>query len=383
MKRALILASVASMIDQFNMNNIQLLLDAGYRVEVIANFENGNTISQDRIMDLKKRLKEKEVDVCHVPIPRSIFDIKGILSSLKIVEDKCNSNLYTLVHCHSPIGGVIARMAARKARNRGTKVIYTAHGFHFYKGAPIKNWILFYPIEKICSLWTDILVTINKEDFIFAKSHMEHTNVKYVPGVGVDTETFREANTDKRKKREELNIPAAALVLFAVGELNRNKNHEVIVRALGMINNDKIHYVIAGKGNCEKALLELASEKNVNLHLLGYRTDVTQLYQMADIFVFPSLREGLSVSLMEAMASGLPCVVSRIRGNIDLIDSKGGYFHEPDDIRGFANSIRILIDNPDLRQKFQCHNQKIIRKYDVKEVNEMMKEIYFGNNSNK
>ena len=176
--RALILASVASMIDQFNMQNIQLLLDNGYDVDVVCNCKTGNTISDERIQDMIKRLADKGVPVIHVPIPRKISDVNGIKESLKQVKKLCDENHYNILHCHSPIGSVVARQAAKSARKNGTKVIYTAHGFHFYKGAPKKNWMIFYPIEKYYSKFTDTLITINKEDYEFAKNHMNAGRVE-------------------------------------------------------------------------------------------------------------------------------------------------------------------------------------------------------------
>lgn len=378
MKKALILASVASMIDQFNMQNIQLLQNEGYHVDVIANFEQGNTISQERIVELKNRLAEKNVDVYHIPIPRKIFDIKGIWNSLVEVRKKCNDNKYDLVHCHSPIGGVIARLGAKKARKKGTKVIYTAHGFHFYKGAPKKNWLIFYPIEKICAHWTDVLITINKEDYTFAQKKMKAGSIEYIPGIGVDTDKFNLKDFDKESKKEELGFPNDAIVLLSVGELNKNKNHEIIIKALSNLNNQSIHYVVAGRGDLGNHLTKLADDLGVSLHLLGYRTDIPELYNMADIFVFPSFREGLSVSLMEAMATSLPCVVSRIRGNVDLIqNNKNGYLCKPNDVDSFAEAIAMLAANKQLREEMGKNNREVIREFDLHKVCNIMKKIYF------
>lgn len=374
--KALIVASVASMIDQFNMQNIQLLLDNGYQVDVTCNCKEGNTISDERVQSLIKRLADKGVPVIHVPIPRKITDVKGIANSIVQVKKMCDENHYNLLHCHSPIGSVVARVAARDARNRGTKVIYTAHGFHFYKGAPKQNWVLFYPVEKICSKWTDVLITINTEDYEFAKKHMNAGRVEYIPGVGVDTKKFQLENFDRAAKRAELGIKDDDFFILSVGELNQNKNQEVIVRAIAKLNNPKIHYFIAGKGDKADYLQELAKELNVDLHLLGYRTDIVELLNTADVYAFPSYREGLSVALMEAMSAGLPCVVSKIRGNVDLIeDGKGGYLCCPNDVDEFADGIKKLIENRGIRCK---HNQDIMEKYDVRVVIERIKIIYFG-----
>ena len=377
--KALIVASVASMIEQFNMQNIQLLLDNGYCVDVACNCKEGNTISDERVQNLIERLADKGVPVIHVPIPRKITDIKGIFDSLIQVKKLCDENHYDLLHCHSPIGSVVARLAAKKARKQGTKVIYTAHGFHFYKGAPKQNWLIFYPVEKICSKWTDVLITINKEDYIFAKKHMDARQVEYIPGVGVDTEKFKLNDFDKDRKRLELGIEKDDIFILSVGELNQNKNQEVIVKAIARLNNPKIHYFIAGKGDKEQYLKELADQLGVNLHLLGYRTDIVELLNTADIFAFPSFREGLSVALMEAMAAGLPCVVSRIRGNVDLIENGvNGDVCMYDSIEEYKRKIENLIKNMDIREKYSDKSKEKIHLYDKNKVMKELKKIYFA-----
>lgn len=375
--KALILASVASMIDQFNMQNIQLLLDNGYQVDVACNCKEGNTISDERVQSMIKRLADKGVPVIHVPIPRKITDVKGISKSITQVKKMCDENQYNLLHCHSPIGSVVARLAAKNARKSGTKVIYTAHGFHFYKGAPKQNWILFYPVEKICSRWTDVLITINKEDYAFAKKHMNAGRVEYIPGVGVDTKKFQLENFDKDRKRKELGIKDDDFFILSVGELNQNKNQEVIVRAIAKLNNPKIHYFIAGKGDKADYLKELAKKMNVNLHLLGYRTDIVELLNTADVYAFPSYREGLSVALMEAMAAGLPCVVSKIRGNVDLIeDGKGGYLCDTHDVDGYSMHIEEMMKNKNSMKKFSDYNSQIMKGFDIGVVRENIKDAY-------
>ena len=376
--KALMLASVASMIDQFNMQNIQLLLDNGYQVDVACNCKEGNTISDERVQSMIKRLADQGVPVIHVPIPRNITDVKGIYKSITQVKKMCDENHYNLLHCHSPIGSVVARIAARNARKSGTKVIYTAHGFHFYKGAPKKNWILFYPVEKICSRWTDVLITINKEDYGFAKKHMSAGRVEYVPGIGVDTKKFQLENFDRIAKRQELGIKEDDFFVLSVGELNQNKNQEVIVRAIAKMNNSKIHYFIAGKGEKADYLQELAKQLGVNLHLLGYRTDIVELLNTADVYAFPSYREGLSVALMEAMAAGLPCVVSKIRGNVDLIENGvGGYLSQPSDIEGFMLAMNELVSQKNNRNQYSDNNKKTVKNFDTEYVVNRVRKIYF------
>lgn len=374
--RALILASVASMIDQFNMQNIQLLLDNGYDVDVACNCKVGNTISDERVQELIQRLDAKGVPVIHVPIPRKITDVRGIQASLVQVKKLCDSHSYQLLHCHSPIGSVVARLAASHARKKlGTKVIYTAHGFHFYKGAPKQNWAIFYPIEKMCSVLTDVLITINQEDYAFAQKHMNAGKIEYIPGVGVDTEKFYIDGFDAAAKKAELGIASDDILILSVGELNQNKNQEVVIRAIAKLRNAKIHYFIAGKGDKEQYLADLAKKSGVNLHLLGYRTDVIELLNAADIFAFPSFREGLSVALMEAMAAGLPCVASEIRGNVDLIDEDGGFLCKPDDADAFGKGIQELM-NAEKRTAMGKHNQIVMHGFDVHRIMGRVSKVY-------
>lgn len=270
---------------------------------------------------------------------------------------------YDIVHCHTPIAGMVARIACKKIRNDGLRVVYTAHGFHFYKGAPFKNWLLYYPIEKMCSKWTDVLITINKEDYSLAIKKMRAKSVEYIPGVGIDKEKFELQKVDLLRKREELHLPKKAKVILSVGELNKNKNHRIVIEALGKIKNKTYYYLIAGEGKEKDSLQKLALSLNVNLILLGYRKDVASLYRIADLYILPSFREGLNVSLMEAISSGCPAIASKIRGNIDLLpDSLCFNPHNSADIIHLLNSAISPVNLPDA--------------FDYKHINSSIKSIY-------
>lgn len=379
MKKALMMAHVASMIDLFNMDNIHILQDMGYKVDVACNFESGSVTSQDRVNEFKQELISQGINVYHIPVPRSITAISNIIESYRILKRLINNNHYEIVHCQSPIGGVIARLACKKARKHGTKVIYVAHGFHFYKGASVKNWILYYPIEKYCARYTDCLITMNKEDYNIAIKKMKKANlIKYIPGVGINLQEISNINVDKDSKRKELGIPVDSTVIVSVGELNKNKNHEVIIRALSKINNLDIHYIICGKGPLKDYLIKLSKELHLdgNIHILGYRKDVIEILKASDIFAFPSIREGLSVSLMEAMAAGLPVVCSEIRGNADLIrKGENGYLFKPHNINEISITISKVINN---RKNFGDINIQIAKKHDVDVANNIMKNIYLN-----
>ena len=376
--KALMLASVASMIDLFNEDNINILLDYGYSVDVMANFEEGSITSAERVAQYKQERVDREVCVYNVPIPRSLFKIRNIFSSYKMIKAKVDKENYNLVHCHSPIGGVVCRLACRKARKRGTKVIYTAHGFHFFKGAPLKNWILFYPVEKMCAKVTDILITINGEDYSRAKA-WKSVDVKYVPGIGVHTDRFSLDAVEDSSLREQLNFTTDDFVFMSTGQISVRKNQEAIIRAISKINNPKIKYLIVGTGELEKQLKLLAKELNVENRIIfaGYRGDVNKLLRVVDAFIFPSLQEGLPVALMEAMASGLPVICSNIRGNTDLIQhGEGGYLVEPRDYSGYAEAMLELYDNYDNLEEMRRVNIETMKSFDTKVINEKMKKIY-------
>lgn len=378
MKRALMIASVASMIDQFNMDNLKILINLGYKVDVACNFKYGSSTSQERVMKLKKKLNDIGVNTYHVSVPRSPFSFKELFYSYKRINELLRKNQYSIVHCHSPIGGAITRLAAKKYRKKsGLKVIYTAHGFHFYSSAPAINWLLYYPVERFLARYTDILITINREDYNRAKKFK--TEVKYIPGVGVDTNNFQTISVNRLSKMEELGIPKDAYVILSVGEVNKNKNHEVIIRSLANINNSNMHYIICGKGALDNFLKNLAKSLGIlsQVHLLGYREDVHEIYKIADLFAFPSYREGLGLSAIEAMASGLPLVTSNVHGIKDYsINGETSLSCKPDDVDCFTKAIKKFSSDKQFSEMISNRNLVLSKKFDSNLVNNKMKEIY-------
>lgn len=366
-KKALQLASVASMIDQFTIPNIKILQSLGYQVDVVADFTNPGTITNERALDLRNRLKEIHVNVFDIAIPRSL-NPNAIYSSYKAVRQLIKQEQYKIIHCHSPIGGAICRLAAKSERKNKCKVIYTAHGFHFYSGAPIKNWMVYYPIEKILSRYTDVLITINKDDYKLAKNKFNSLHTMYVPGIGVDIQKFTRLEIGRGKIRTELGIHDDQIMLLSVGELNVNKNHINVIRALKNLNN--IVYVIVGKGDLHDELAQEADKYSIDLRLVGYRTDVVDFYSAADVFVLPSIREGLNVSLMEAMSSGLAATCGRIRGNIDLIKEPLFSPEKVDEIR------KAVIEAIEHKEKLGSINKEKIKNFSTEIVNKKMINIY-------
>ena len=291
---------------------------------------------------------------------------------------------YDLIHCHTPVGAMIARLAALSARKKGTKVIYTAHGFHFFKGAPLLNWLLFYPVEWLLAPVTDVLITINKEDHARALKQLHAKRIEYVPGVGIRTEKFRSLLVDRREKRGSLGYGDEDFLLLTVAEMTANKNHITILKALALLKDKEefrnIHYLICGRGEMWASLEESARELGISDHVnfLGYRTDAPELYQACDLFLFVTLREGLSVSLMEAMSSGMPIICARIRGNTDLIDDGvSGVFSE-NTPEAVAEHILELYRNPEGRKALGRAASEKALLFDEKNVLQQVKDIYLS-----
>lgn len=397
-KKALMIATVPSMIGQFNMANIQILLDLGYEVHVACNFDDRSVWTENRVEELRKQLDDLGVKYFQIDFARSPKHVRKLAESYKEIEELLFREKYTLVHVHTPVAAAEVRLAAKdynyaierrvkegKSAPERLRVIYTAHGFHFYDGAPKKNWIIYYPIEKELSRWTDILITINKEDYIRAKNEFHAKEVVYIPGVGIDTHKYGfKILTDEQiqEDRKNIGIKDDQVWILSVGEMNENKNHETVIKAIGELSDDdkkKVFYTIAGQGDKQEELQKLIDTLNLqdNVKLLGFRDDVPKLYDAADIFIHPSFREGLSVALMEAMSSGLPVIASRIRGNVDLVDDEGGELFDPKSVEECKKAIKSLLDKTtEERASAGLYNRNKIKHFDSETVEKAIKEEY-------
>jgi len=363
-KRILIVSTVSRQFYLFEQGNIEVLKTLGYEVHCAANFEDAN-----------ERLDALDIIRQSFDIQRSPFSLKNIKAYDQLRKIMKSEN-FDVIHCHSPMGGVLARLAAKSLGS--SPVIYTAHGFHFYDGAPHKNWLVYYNIEKYLSKYTDIIVTINKEDYERAKT-FSSKKVIAVPGIGVDSDKFDCVNIDRNKKREELGIPDGAVAFLTIGEMIKRKNHETALRALAELEHKNFVLLICGKGELKHYLEELSQKLGISdkVKFLGFRNDIPEICVASDIFVFPSYQEGLPVSVMEAMSAGLPIIASRIRGNTDLIENDcGGYLHDPEDYLGFAKSMDKIIGNEKLRAKMGVRNKEEVKKYDKQVVKDTMRELY-------
>ncbi len=370
-KKALFVATILSHIKSFHEPYLKLLSDNGYKTYV-ASKSNLNSGEKVNYCD----------EFVEIPIERNPFKLNNIkaIKQLKRVIEKEN---FDIIHCHTPMGSVVARLAAKKARKKnGTRVIYTAHGFHFFKGAPKKNWIIYYPVEWFLAKYTDTLITINKEDYELAKRKFSKRckDIQYVPGVGIDVKRFQINLTEQKKNslKESLGLKKEDFVLTCVARLDNNKNQGFLISVVEELvkKHNNIHLLLVGRDELNDYYQKMTKEKKLNnfVHFLGNRDDIPYLLSITDVVVSASKREGLPVNVMEAFASGKPVVALKCRGMEDLITSKTiGYIVENSDCDDFCEKILNIYNRNIARNAFE----KQVKLLSIDNILKKIKDIYF------
>lgn len=378
MKKILVVSSVISMIEWFNKENLEFLrCESGHEVHLATNFDYMEDTNIERTTIYIDKLKSMGIVLHNINFDRSPLN-KSNIPAYKKLKEIIELNQFDLIHCHTPLASVLTRIAARTARKNGSFVMYTCHGFHFHNAAPLKNWILYYPIEKLLARYTDCIITINKEDFNrIMKFNVKHK--RYIPGVGVDIEKIKSTNIDKQQIKKSIGVPSGAILILSIGELIERKNHEVILEAISKINRDDIYFAICGKGPLENYLIEKAEKLRVSnrLLLLGFRQDIAELCHAADISALPSKIEGLGLAGIEAMSAGVPLISSNVHGIKDyVIHGKTGYTYSPKDSDGFADGIKKLADSEELRKTMGEHGLKVVDFFELNNALNEMRKIY-------
>lgn len=372
MSKVLFITNISRGVGSFSIASINVAKKLGLDYYMAGNFESS---APDKIENDEKTYGIK---IKHIDLKRSPYSIKN-MKALKQLEEFVEEENIDFIHCNTPTGGILGRLVGKKHKIK--KVIYQAHGFHFYKGAPLINWMLFYPIERILARFTDAIITINREDFVRAQRfHVRNKGkVYYVPGVGINLNEYDQQGFDRAEKRKELGVSPDDVMVVSAGDLIKRKNYATSIKAIAKTGNAKIHYMICGQGPLKEELEKYANELGVGeqIHFLGFRSDVKEILFAADVFLFTTFQEGLPRSLSEAMACGLPCLASKIRGNVDLLseDSFKCLF-DPTDSDGFSEALDLLAKNQELRIKLGLENKKRIEDFSFEAVTNQLQKIY-------
>ncbi len=371
-KKILISAALSGFLKVFLEKDVLILQSMGYEVH----FASNNSIDGEKYIPYF----EKMGIVFHqVDFSSNNPFSQNTIHCYRQFSDILKTAHFDAVHIHTPIPGVIGRLAANKYRKKGSKVLYTTHGFYFHKKSDIKTKLIYKTVEYIMSAMTDAIITINREDFTAAK-RMLCKEAFYIPGMGVDIKRFRDAAVDRNAYRESLGIPADAFVILTVGELSRRKNHRVVIEALAECDIPDAVFVICGEAltndDTRQMLLDLAEERKVDLRLLGHRSDIPEICKCADIGVLPSLREGLGLAGIEMLASGMPIVASNVHGIVDYVkDGDNGFLADPLNSHDFADKIIKLYDS-ETREKLALNCSGSVEPFDIEKSKKSIEKIY-------
>jgi len=355
----------------FLIPHIKFFIEQGHKIDIACNV----------VDEIDKELIKLGCEVHNIEFQRSPIKKENYLA-YKHIRDLVAKGGYDAIHTHTPVASFIARIACRKIQN--LKIIYTAHGFHFLKGAPLKSWLMYYPIENIGARFTDVIITMNEEDYINAKNMKLRPNgqVYKIHGVGIDLNKFNPCDEKtKLETRAKYGFTKEDFILFYPAELNHNKHQDLIIDAVNLVKEaiPNIKVLLAGKGPLEDFYKEQVEKLKLEdkVVFLGYRKDVPELLKMVDVSLSASRREGLPVNIMEAMAMGIPLVVTDTRGNVDLIaNQRNGYIVKINDVGSFARYIEEIYRSPHLKEKFKMHNLEDAKKYDIENVKKELESIY-------
>ena len=366
--RVLFVATVQSHIAQFHLKAIELFRQKGYEVHVAA---------RDNLAE-KNGLQLKNVDqVFDIPFQRSPFSPKN-LSAYRQLKEVIQKGDYEIIHCNTPVGGILTRLAARKAKG---EVIYTAHGFHFYKGAPLKNWLIYYPMEKIMARFTDKLITITEEDYHIAVDKFK-CPVYRIHGVGINTEKYGIFSEQECREIRKKNNLDNKIVILCTGELNKNKNQRILIAAMSMVIRvePNVILLLAGNGPEKERLNQMIFDLGLSeyVKLIGYHTDLQKYVRMCNIVVSASFREGLPLNIVEGMYCKKPIIAADNRGHRELIaEEENGYLIPARSAEKFAEKIIFLCQQPEKRKQFgEAGFERSIPYWDVN-VLEELKKIYW------
>lgn len=375
-KKALIVANLAGFLN-FLWNDIATLQQMGYAVSVAVNAkmkDGSDAVETGKLQEMGIACHHVDFDTKNPLGKQNLRAFRQLQAILK--------NGYDVIHCHTPIVGILVRLAARPYRRKGTKVLYTTHGFTFNDRSSKKSWLVYHTAESMMSRFCDAIITINHEDYRNAQN-MHCKKVFLIPSVGVNRKRFEAVQIDRNAYRESLGVGPDDIMVLAVGELSARKNQQIIVKAIALLpHKERYVYVVCGRAvvnsAVEEELRRLGRDLGVRVQLLGHRLDIPEINACADVAVIPSLREGFGMTGVEALASGVPVVGSDTQGIREyVIPGKTGYLCDPYDEKMFAEAIGKLASmTPEQRRAMAQECRAMARNFDVERSVQAMKDIY-------
>lgn len=365
----LLITTIGGFLPKFLMQDVRMLQEMGYTVHYASNFDKP-------VYECDREELEKQGIICHpIPIEKSPLAVTANLTALRQLSRLVKEENIRIIHCHNPVGGVLGRMTGIHQ----PYIIYTAHGFHFYKHAPWINWMIFYPVERLLAYRTDQLITINHED----KAVSEHFRLRkngctaMIPGVGLDTQRFTPDPARRQQYREALDVEEEEYLFLSVGELNGNKNHETVIRAFAKLDCGRAKLIICGEGIERKKLECLIGQLSLSGRILlpGYCTEIERYYRSADCFLFPSVREGLGMAALEAMACGLPVIAGDNRGTREYVFDNG-ILCKPKDIDAYTAAMKAVMEHPKQAAVMGKRSREIALGFSRSRTDKVMRGVY-------
>lgn len=365
----LLITTIGGFLPKFLMQDVRMLQEMGYTVHYASNFDKP-------VYECDRGELEKQGIICHhIPIEKSPLAVTANLTALRRLSRLVKEENIRIIHCHNPVGGVLGRMTGIHQ----PYIIYTAHGFHFYKHAPWINWMIFYPVERLLAYRTDQLITINHED----KAVSEHFRLRkngctaMIPGVGLDTQRFTPDPARRQQYRKALDVEEEEYLFLSVGELNGNKNHETVIRAFAKLDCGRAKLIICGEGIERKKLERLIGQLSLSGRILlpGYCTEIERYYRSADCFLFPSVREGLGMAALEAMACGLPVIAGDNRGTREYVFDNG-ILCKPKDIDAYTAAMKAVMEHPKQADVMGKRSREIALGFSRSRTDKVMRGVY-------
>jgi len=367
-KKILFVATVENHLICFHIPYMKYFQGKGYEVHVAT-----------KLGKRKGELEQYGI-ICHDVNFSRLGSPLASLKSLRQLIKLMKRNQFSLIHVHTPIASFLGRLAAKISNIK--PVLYTAHGFHFYKGAPWYWWAGIYPIEYLAARWTDGLIVVNHEDYINAqKMGLKPTkNLFLVQGVGVDLKQIVDRSLSKNNIKDKLGLDDKDIIISCIAEFTPNKNQMFLLEAWEKIAQEfnNIYLLFIGEGDRLNNLKKYVKQNSLpRVYFLGYRNDVAKILLKSDIAILVSKREGFPRSIMEAMALGKPIVATNIRGSRELVENgKNGFLVELGDTDGLISSMKKLIIDDKLRANMGKVSLEKIKNYSLEKILIRMSFIY-------